>query len=90
MEFWKRRNEPNILFLKYEDMKLDLPGTIWKCAEFLGVSNKMSQEDVDNVATHLMFEKMQNNPAVNLDPILNPDQPADKNENRKIKFIRNG
>ncbi|XP_055683255.1 luciferin sulfotransferase-like [Lutzomyia longipalpis] len=90
MEFWKRRNEPNILFLKYEDMKLDLPGTIWKCAEFMGVAHKMTQENVSQMAGHLIFEKMQNNPAVNLDPILNADQPADKNENRKIKFIRNG
>lgn len=37
VSWWKKRNDPDVLFLCFEDMKRDLAGTIDKVAEFIGV-----------------------------------------------------
>jgi hypothetical protein len=34
--FWPHRNDPDVLWLRYEDMKVDLPGHAQRCIEFLG------------------------------------------------------
>lgn len=65
LPFWKRRNQPNILFLKYEELKQDLPGVIERVAKFL--DKEITQEQIDKLADHLSFESMKNNPAVNYD-----------------------
>lgn len=95
LPFWKRSNDANILFLKYEDMKRDLPATIRKCAEFLHIDYDLTEENMKRICEHLQFDKMQANPAVNLDPILNC---SDSNGNTSVekrcdvttKFIRKG
>lgn len=89
LEVWNLRNEPNILFLKYEDMKRDLPSTIHQCAEFLGVSDKLNDEEVSRMCDHLNFAKMQRNQAVNLEPLYNPEG-EDAVEKNSAKFIRKG
>lgn len=88
LAFWNQRNNPNVLFLKYEDMKKDLPNAIYQCAEFLGVSEKLNDEEVSRMCDHLNFDKMQRNQAVNLEPIYNPEGDAD--DKNAIKFIRKG
>ncbi|ENN80411.1 hypothetical protein D910_06340 [Dendroctonus ponderosae] len=65
LPFWKRRNDSNILFLKFEELKQDLPGAIRKTATFLG--KDVSADQVDQLAKHLSFESMKINPAVNYD-----------------------
>lgn len=89
LAFWNRRHEANILFLKYEDMKKDLPSTIAKCAEFLGVDAALTTEDITKMCDHLNFQKMQNNPAVNLEPIMLVAAES-KEVCRSVKFIRKG
>lgn len=84
--FWHRRNDTNVLFLKYEDMKKDLPGTVYKCARFLGVEDSITNEDVSRMCDHLNFDRMQNNPAVNIESYLNLKRDSDK----KVQFIRKG
>jgi hypothetical protein len=37
LAFWEQRNEENVLALCYENMKTDLPGTIERVAEFIGI-----------------------------------------------------
>ncbi len=87
LAFWNQRNDPNILFLKYEDLKKDLTNTIYQCAEFLGVSNKLNDVVVSHhMCDPLNFDKMQRNQAVNLEPIYNPegDDSDDKMTNGEV------
>lgn len=86
LSFWRKRHEPNILFLKYEDMKKDLVATVKKCAAFMEVKD-LSEDDILKLCDHLNFEKMQNNPAVNLEPLLHFN---DKDTKPDMKFIRKG
>lgn len=65
-------------------MKRDLTSAILKCAQFLGVENRLTDADVEKLGDHLNFDKMQKNKAVNLENII---QPNDKNT---VKFIRRG
>lgn len=88
LPFWKHSTDSNVLFLKYEDMKKDLPAVIRKCANFMKLNYDINDEDMKRICDHLNFEKMQSNPAVNLEPILNQ---IDSNGNcERIKFIRKG
>ena len=61
--YWSRREEKNILFLTYEEMKQDLPAVIRRVAGFL--DKRMSDTEVSNLAEHLSFNKMKQNKAVN-------------------------
>ena len=36
--YWRVRHEPNVLFLTYERMRADLPGTVDRIAAFMGVA----------------------------------------------------
>ncbi|KAJ9600879.1 hypothetical protein L9F63_000991 [Diploptera punctata] len=63
LNFWKRRDEQNILFLKFEDLKKDLPGVIKKTADFLG--KDLNEDQVEVLSNHLSFASMKNNRAVN-------------------------
>ncbi|CAM6031280.1 unnamed protein product [Sphagnum compactum] len=78
------RNDSNLLFLKYEDMKEDLPSIIVKCAEFLNTGVTLNDDQIQEICDHLKFDKMQKNPAVNLEPIIG------KQEESPGKFIRKG
>nr|CAD7263521.1 unnamed protein product [Timema shepardi] len=64
-EGWKRRHQPNVLFLFYEDINKDLPGTVRKVAQFLNKS--LSEEQVAQMSKHLNIENFRRNPAVNMD-----------------------
>ena len=61
--WWRYKDEPNVLFLKYEDMKRDLPGVVKKIAVFLGYA--LEQEVLDDIAQKCTFENMKINPFVN-------------------------
>ena len=84
MEWWERRNEPNILFLKYEDLKKDIEGQIQRIAEFLGY--KLSSEEINNVKDKSTFLAMK------ADPTTNMDQYADKiyKKEAQFSFMRKG
>lgn len=62
-EGWSHRNHPNVLFMFYEDMNKDLPGTIRKVAKFL--NKNLSDEQVTKLSSYLNIENFRNNPAVN-------------------------
>ncbi|KAF7265623.1 hypothetical protein GWI33_020976 [Rhynchophorus ferrugineus] len=63
LQFWDRRYDDNILFLKYEDMKKDLPSAVRQTAAFL--NKGLTENQIDSLTYHLSFDSMKNNPAVN-------------------------
>ena len=56
LSWWAHRDSPNILFMKYEDMKKDLPQAVSKIASFLEVD--LSPDIVQKIAELTTFEKM--------------------------------
>lgn len=84
LAFWHMRHKPNILFLKYEEMKRNLPEIIEKCSKFLNDGEStLTPEETKIMCDYLKFDKMQKNPAVNLEPIIGSDE-------LPVKFIRKG
>ncbi|CAL8072370.1 unnamed protein product [Orchesella dallaii] len=67
--FWERRNEPNVLFITYEDLKQDLSKVVDRTCEFLGKS--ISENEKQILLEHLSFESMKSNPYVNTDGVTN-------------------
>lgn len=54
--WWGHRDDPNILFLKYEDMKKNLFGAVEKVAKFLG--KELSTEVIERIANQTTFRSM--------------------------------
>jgi hypothetical protein len=86
--FWTRRHEPNILFLKYEDLKKDLECAIRKTSAFLGKT--LTEADVSTLANHLSFKNMKKNPSVNLEPIMAKKNGPEFVQTEDLSFIRRG
>lgn len=80
--YWQQRNEPNVLFLYYEDMKKDLKATIIKVAQFL--NKALKDDEIGRLMKHLSFESMRSNEAVNNKKLFNPK------ERNGFAFIRKG
>lgn len=57
--WWKHREDPNILFLKYEELHKDLPSNVRRIAEF--VQKPLSDEIINRIAEQCTFEGMMKN-----------------------------
>ncbi|CAH1269168.1 SULT1C4 [Branchiostoma lanceolatum] len=57
--YWKLKDNHDILFLKYEDMKKDLPAEVKKLATFLG--RPLSEEAMQAVVGATQFDSMKKN-----------------------------
>ena len=68
LEFWKIRDQPNILVLFYEDMKRNLKQEVKKAMKFL--NKNYSEEEIDKLCQHLSFESMKNNLSCNFEDFL--------------------
>ena len=60
LPWWSRKDDKNVLFLKYEKLKKDLEGQVKIIAEFLGF--QLSDEEVKTVTTQCTFQAMKQNP----------------------------
>ncbi|KAF2886676.1 hypothetical protein ILUMI_19497 [Ignelater luminosus] len=63
--YYNRRHYPNLLVIKYEDMKSNLPSVIKTVAQFL--DKKINEEQIQLLCKHLSIESMKSNPAANLE-----------------------
>ncbi|XP_066302017.1 sulfotransferase 6B1-like [Branchiostoma lanceolatum] len=54
--WWQKHDDPHFLFLKYEDMKKDLPSAVKTVAEFLQV--KMDDASIESIAHACTFSNM--------------------------------
>ncbi|XP_071445162.1 sulfotransferase 1C4-like [Hetaerina americana] len=89
LRFWEKRHEPNILFLKYEDLKKDLQKEIKKVAKFMEKS--LSEDEISKLEDYLSFGSMQKNPAVNLAPLMSNLRGEDyMGAKNRPNFIRKG
>lgn len=60
--WWAMRHHPNVLILKYEDMKVDPAGNIAKLGQFMG--KNLSPEEVSKIVEATSFDSMKANPSV--------------------------
>ncbi|KAB7503756.1 hypothetical protein Anas_06018 [Armadillidium nasatum] len=90
---WEKRNNPNFLFLFYEDLKENPNEEIKKVDQFIGTNR--SQNQIENVANYTSFNSMKikskDNPPVSFDKIFYDDSKNDKENNffRKVYIFIN-
>ena len=77
LSWWEHRHDENVLFLKYEDMKRDLPHHVSKIASFIGT--EISANVLTKIASMTTFDKMRDNPTTNYEW-----------RSKDIKFMRKG
>lgn len=65
LPWWEKRNEPNVLFMKYEDMKKNLQDAVLRISKFLEKS--ISEEELGDICEKSSFDAMKNNPYSNPD-----------------------
>ncbi|KAF2888500.1 hypothetical protein ILUMI_17673, partial [Ignelater luminosus] len=63
LSYWNEKRRSNILFIKYKDMRNDLPAVIKTIANFLEKS--ITEDQLTKLTEHLSFESMKKNPTVN-------------------------
>ncbi len=54
--WWRARHRPNVLVVRYEELKEDLPGGIRRVADLMGVT--LDAEAAERVRAHSTFEAM--------------------------------
>ena len=65
LSWWAHKDDDNVLFLKFEDMKKHLPSAVAIIAEFIG--QYISKEVVEEIAHRATFEDMKNDSTANYD-----------------------
>jgi Sulfotransferase domain len=90
LDFWNLRDEPNVLFLFYEDMKFNMDGVVKKAMKFMGKT--FSQLQIDELCMHLSVDSMRKNPTCNNDGLVEKAKSLNKNgkSSGSFKFIRKG
>ena len=63
LSWWKHRDDKNVLFLKYEDMKKDLVGCVSTIASFIEAD--ISSDVITKIAHQTTFDNMRENPLAN-------------------------
>ncbi|XP_070555614.1 sulfotransferase 1 family member D1-like [Ptychodera flava] len=56
LEWWNKKEEDNVLYLKYEDLKKDLKTGVQQIAKFIG--KDLSAEAVDKIVHHCTIDNM--------------------------------
>ena len=90
LDFWKIRNQTNIFFIFYEDMKADMASVVVDAAKFLG--KNYTQQQINELCEHLSVNSMRANPSCNNDSLVELAKSLNKNGKSAgdFKFIRKG
>ncbi|XP_041509208.1 amine sulfotransferase-like [Microtus oregoni] len=83
--WYEHRQDFNIMFLSYEDMKKDLRGSVLKICNFL--EKELSEEDVDAVVRQATFQNMKSDPRANY---AHKQKLKNWTRNNQGKFLRKG
>ena len=83
LSWWEHRNDDNVLFLKYEDLKKDIRSAVVRIASFIG--KDLTEEEVDTVIKKSTFSSMKDNPTTNYEWI-----PKEWKHPEATPFIRKG
>ncbi|KAE8151325.1 P-loop containing nucleoside triphosphate hydrolase protein [Aspergillus avenaceus] len=57
LSWWEHRDDPNVLFLRYEDLQHDMAAEVAKIAKFLGL--EADQARIDDITKRASFSEMQ-------------------------------
>ena len=82
LSWWAHRDDDNVLFLKYEDMKKDLPAAVASIAKFL--KQNISQELIDKIADRTTFSNMKKDRLANCEWLDSLQKPGE------TRFLRKG
>lgn len=63
LSWWEHKDDKNVLFIKYEDMKKDLHSTIELVSKFMEVP--LSNREVGQIVEKSTFSSMKDNPGAN-------------------------
>lgn len=88
LDFWRLRSEQNVLFLTYEQMKLNLREVLTKVCDFFG--KQYSDEQLDKLARHLSFDEMKKNPATNNSDLTRGAMAMNGRKGESFEFMRKG
>ncbi|XP_058457124.1 luciferin sulfotransferase-like [Malaya genurostris] len=94
LDYWKLRNEDNVLFITYEQMKRNLRQVILTVSSFLEKS--YNDQEIDALVGHLSVDSMRANKSCNMDALVewarntNYSDARKKNDSNEFRFIRSG
>lgn len=91
LDFWSIRNEPNVLFLHFEEMKRNMAAVLVRASRFLDKS--YTKEQLAQLENHLSFDVMKNNNAANHTILLEQMQALNGRDDVKtssFRFMRKG
>ena len=71
--WWEHKDAPNILFIKYEDMKADPHTAVRSVADFIGVTDA-TEELIENVVQRSSFASMKKDNSSNYSWEIGPDK----------------
>lgn len=81
LDWWEKRHLPNVLVIKYEEMKEDLAGEILKIVAFLGL--KPNAETISRILEEVSFKSMKSE-------ALSEEPASPAGQERSARFFRNG
>ena len=90
LDFWKIKDQSNILFLFFEDMKRNLDQEVKKAMKFLG--KNYSQEEIDKLCVHLSFDSIKDNKMINKKEEIRmlKESAGEKFDPNEFSFVRKG
>ena len=72
LSWWAHKDDDNVLFLKYEDMKKDLPSAVAAITKF--ICQDISKELLEEIAHRTTFENMKEDSSANYEWIRNQQE----------------